>query len=194
MEKEKQIHTEVVDIDDLIQDDHNFNKGTEEGARLIERSFKDYGAGRSVLIDRNNRIIAGNKSQKGAKGAGIKKVRVIETDGTELIAVKRTDLSLDSKEGREMALLDNLTSQKNLNWDHVELQNAANSLDIDMNDWKIPMLDVEGSDEKPTTEAKDVKELKLVFTPEQYSFVLAQLRKYGDDFTKSLLQILNINE
>ena len=194
MEEKQLIHTEVVDIDDLIQDDHNFNKGTEEGARLIERSFKDYGAGRSVLIDRNNRIIAGNKSQKGAKGAGIKKVRVIETDGTELIAVKRTDLSLDSKEGREMALLDNLTSQKNLNWDHVELQNAANSLDIDMNDWKIPMLDVEGSDEKPTTEAKDVKELKLVFTPEQYSFVLAQLRKYGDDFTKSLLQILNINE
>ena len=194
MEEQKLIHTEVVDIDDLIQDDHNFNKGTEEGAQLIERSFKDYGAGRSVLIDKNNRIIAGNKSQKGAKGAGIKKVRVIETDGTELIAVKRTDLSLDSKEGREMALLDNLTSQKNLNWDHVELQNAANSLDIDMNDWKIPMLDVEGSDEKPTTEAKDVKELKLVFTPEQYSFVLAQLRKYGDDFTKSLLQILNINE
>ena len=194
MEEQKLIHTEVVDIDDLIQDDHNFNKGTEEGAQLIERSFKDYGAGRSVLIDRNNRIIAGNKSQKGAKSAGIKKVRVIETDGTELIAVKRTDLSLDSKEGREMALLDNLTSQKNLNWDHVELQNAANSLDIDMNDWKIPMLDVEGSDEKPTTEAKDVKELKLVFTPEQYSFVLAQLRKYGDDFTKSLLQILNINE
>ena len=192
--EENKVNTEVVDIDDLIQDDHNFNKGTEEGAQLIERSFKDYGAGRSVLIDKNNRIIAGNKSQKGAKGAGIKKVRVIETDGTELIAVKRTDLSLDSKEGREMALLDNLTSQKNLNWDHVELQNAANSLDIDMNDWKIPMLDVEGSDEKPTTEAKDVKELKLVFTPEQYSFVLAQLRKYGDDFTKSLLQILNINE
>ena len=194
MEEKQLIHTEVVDIDDLIQDDHNFNKGTDEGAQLIERSFKDYGAGRSVLIDKNNRIISGNKSQKGAKGAGIKKVRVIETDGTELIAVKRTDLSLDSKEGREMALLDNLTSQKNLNWDHVELQNAANSLNIDMNDWKIPMLDVEGSDDKQTTEAKDVKELKLVFTPEQYSFVLAQLRKYGDDFTKSLLQILNINE
>ena len=31
MSKEKQIHTEVVDIDDLIQDDHNFNKGTEGG-------------------------------------------------------------------------------------------------------------------------------------------------------------------
>jgi hypothetical protein len=51
MEQEKQIHTEVVDIDDLIQDDHNFNKGTEAGAELIGRSFKEHGAGRSVFID-----------------------------------------------------------------------------------------------------------------------------------------------
>ena len=29
MEQEKLIHTEVVDIDDLIQDDHNFNKEPE---------------------------------------------------------------------------------------------------------------------------------------------------------------------
>lgn len=189
MEQEK-----IINIEELVQDEHNFNKGTDEGGKLMERSFKEMGAGRSVLIDKHGKIIAGNKSQKAAIAAGIKRVRVIETTGDELIAVKRTDLSLDSKEGREMALLDNLTSQVNLDWDHAELQNAASELNIDMNDWKIPMLDVEGTDEKPTTEAKDVKELKLVFTPEQYSFVLAQLRKYGDNFTKSLLQILNINE
>ena len=57
MSNEKQIHTEVVDIDDLIQDDHNFNKGTEEGAELIGRSFKEHGAGRSVLIDKDNRLV-----------------------------------------------------------------------------------------------------------------------------------------
>jgi hypothetical protein len=46
-----------VDIDDLIQDDHNFNKGTEAGAELIGRSFKEHGAGRSVFIDKNNRLV-----------------------------------------------------------------------------------------------------------------------------------------
>ena len=140
MEKEKLIHTEVVDIDDLIQDDHNFNKGTEEGARLIERSFKDYGAGRSVLIDKNNRIIAGNKSQKGAKGAGIKKVRVIETDGTELIAVKRTDIDIDSAEGRRLALADNATTQANLVFDHQELEACMLECDLDPNEWGVPIL------------------------------------------------------
>jgi hypothetical protein len=45
----------TIDINDLIQDDKNFNSGTEEGQRLIEKSFDELGAGRSILIDRNGR-------------------------------------------------------------------------------------------------------------------------------------------
>ena len=185
---------QVVDIDSLRQDMHNFNRGTEEGQQLMERSFKELGAGRSILLDREGNIIAGNKSQEAARKAGIKRVRIVETTGDELVAVKRTDIDIDSKEGREMALLDNLTTQVNLNWDDVELENMANQFDIDMNEWDMALPEIADPDEQPTTEAKDVKELKLVFTPEQYQFVLAQLRKYGDDFTHSLLQILNIHE
>ena len=191
-ENEKQ--TEVVDIRDIIPDDHNFNAGTEKGREMIEKSFRELGAGRSILLDRNGNIIAGNKSQQAAIAAGIKRVRVIETTGDELVAVKRTDVDIDSKEGREMALLDNLTTQVNLTWDDVELENMANQYDIDMNEWDMALPEIADPTEQPTTEAKDVKELKLVFTPEQYQFVLAQLRKYGDDFTHSLLQILNIHE
>ena len=83
---------QTINIEELIQDDHNLNKGTKEGQRLMERSFRELGAGRSILVDRDGRIIAGNKSQRAAIAAGIKRVRVIETDGDELIAVKRTDL------------------------------------------------------------------------------------------------------
>ena len=185
---------QVVDIDSLRQDTHNFNRGTEEGQQLMERSFKELGAGRSILLDREGNIIAGNKSQEAARKAGIKRVRIVETTGDELVAVKRTDIDIDSAEGRRMALLDNLTTQVNLNWDDVELENMANQFDIDMNEWDMALPEIADPDEQPTTEAKDVKELKLVFTPEQYQFVLAQLRKYGDDFTHSLLQILNIHE
>jgi len=106
MEQEKQIHTEVVDIDDLIQDDHNFNKGTEAGAELLERSFRECGAGRSVLIDKDNRLVGGNKAQKGFKAAGKKKVIIVDSDADTLVAVRRKDVSLDSAEGRKMAYLD----------------------------------------------------------------------------------------
>ena len=50
---------QVVDIDSLRQDTHNFNRGTEEGQQLMERSFKELGAGRSILLDREGNIIAG---------------------------------------------------------------------------------------------------------------------------------------
>ena len=113
---------EEINIEDLKQDSRNFNKGTEQGQELMERSFKEMGAGRSILIDRNGNIIAGNKSQKAAIAAGIKKVRIIETTGDELVAVKRTDVDIDSAEGRKMAYLDNLTTQVNLTWDETELQ------------------------------------------------------------------------
>ena len=122
MEQEKQIHTEVVDIDDLIQDDHNFNKGTERGGQIIEKSFKDYGAGRSVLIDKSNRLIGGNKAQIGFKSAGYRKVVIVDSDPDTLVAVRRKDVDLDSKEGRDMALLDNLTTQVNLAWDEAEIK------------------------------------------------------------------------
>ena len=151
---------ETVNIEELVQDQHNFNKGTEEGARLMEKSFTELGAGRSILIDKDGNIIAGNKSQKAAMAAGIKKVRVIESDGTELIAVKRTDISIDSKEGRELALADNLTTQVNLAWDNVELASVAAEQGIDLPDWGLDPKDLgieEPTDLDMTDEEKAAK-------------------------------------
>lgn len=104
-------------ISDLIPDDKNFNKGSEFGNSLIENSFRKFGAGRSILIDKNNRIIAGNKSVENAAAIGLEDVQIIETDGKKLIAVKRTDIDLDSPEGREMALADNATAKANIVFD-----------------------------------------------------------------------------
>ena len=119
-ENEKQ--TEVVDIRDIIPDDHNFNAGTEKGREMIEKSFRELGAGRSILLDKNNRIIAGNKSRQAAIATGITKVRIVDTEGDEIVAVRRRDVDLDSKVGRELAFADNATQQVSLAWDETELQ------------------------------------------------------------------------
>ena len=126
---------QVIDINELTQDQHNFNKGTAKGKKLMNKSLKELGAGRSILLDKNGNIIAGNKTQLAAIEAGITKVRVIETTGDELVAVKRTDVDLDSKKGREMALADNAASRLNLEWDKVELQSVTAELDIDVDSW-----------------------------------------------------------
>ena len=139
-ENEKQ--TEVVDIRDLIPDDHNFNAGTEKGREMIEKSFRELGAGRSILLDKNNRIIAGNKSQQAAIATGITKVRIVDTEGDEIVAVRRRDVDLDSKVGRELAFADNATQQVSLAWDEAELQQAAQDYGLDIADFGFDIEDL----------------------------------------------------
>jgi hypothetical protein len=38
-------------ISDLTPDDKNYNKGSEFGNSLIEKSLRKFGAGRSILIE-----------------------------------------------------------------------------------------------------------------------------------------------
>lgn len=132
---------ETIAIDQLIEDDKNFNKGTEKGLILMNSSFENFGAARSVLIDKNNKIIAGNKSALIAKTHGIDKVRIIETTGDELVAVKRTDIDLDSTKGRELALADNMTAKENINLDYNEIQRCVEEVKIDTAAWGIKDLD-----------------------------------------------------
>jgi hypothetical protein len=62
---------------DLVPDDRNANHGSKRGAALIKKSLRDYGARRSILLDKNNRVIAGNKTLEQASE------RQASTDGTE---------------------------------------------------------------------------------------------------------------
>ena len=156
-------HQETIDIETLIQDQHNFNRGTEEGGRLMEKSLKELGAGRSILIDKDGNIIAGNKTQLAAIKAGIKKVRVIESDGTELIAVKRTDVEIDSKAGRGLALADNLTTQINLSWDNAELTQVADEQGIELQDWGIDPAGFEVENGEMEDDAEEIERKRKEF-------------------------------
>jgi hypothetical protein len=108
----------TVEIGALRADGHNANKGTERGRQALADSLKKYGAGRSIVIDKHGAIIGGNKTIEQAQAAGIKDVVVVETDGSQIVAVKRTDLDLsrDAK-ARELAYADNRTGELNLDWD-----------------------------------------------------------------------------
>jgi len=113
---------------ELKSDTKNFNRGTKRGRKMVADSLKDYGAGRSVLVDKDNRIIAGNKTVESAADMPI---QIIETDGTRLIVVKRTDLSLDDKVAREMAISDNRSSEVGLDWDLPTLESFRTELSLD---------------------------------------------------------------
>lgn len=130
-------------ITDIKFDDKNFNKGTEYGKSLMNKSLSKFGAGRSILIDKNNKIIAGNKTAETYGELGLEDVEIIETDGKKLIAVKRTDIDLDTPEGRELALADNQTSKVNFELDFEMLTSEMEDAVIEEWGVDIPEEDFE---------------------------------------------------
>jgi len=111
-----------VNLSDLIPDAQNANLGTERGRAALEQSLQQFGAGRSILLDRAGRIIAGNKTGEVAGEVGLQNVIIVETDGHELVAVKRMDLDLEEGDrARLMAYQDNRSGQVDLEWDIDQL-------------------------------------------------------------------------
>ena len=192
-------------LKDLIQDDRNLNKGTELGQQLIEKSLRELGAGRSLLLDKNNRIIAGNKTHKNAEALGMEDVIIVETDGTKLVAVKRTDIDLDSQKGRKMAMADNVTTQVDLSWDTDELDAVAEDYDIALDEWDVG-LDIEdlpqvtfptgekqgeGEGNSAEADAMDNKERTIHQRDPESEIIVANVSLFGTTEDMMLTQILS---
>lgn len=103
-------------ITDLKQDTSNPNKGNKKGRALIKESISKFGAGRSILVDKNGIVIAGNNVHSAAMEAGLD-VKIIKTTGDQLVVVQRTDIDINSPEGRELSLADNVAAKTNITWD-----------------------------------------------------------------------------
>lgn len=162
-------------IESLVPDNKNFNKGTEYGDRLMDESLRKFGLARSIVIDKNNRIIAGNKTAEKAADIGFTDVLVVEVDGNQLVAVKRKDIDLDSAKGRELALADNATSKANLAWDESLIEEVSQQWDFEPQEWGVDVsIQEEPEQEEPSgkkeistrliVECGDVTKLSLLFS------------------------------
>lgn len=119
-------------LSDLKPDLQNANRGTERGRALLEQSLRQYGAGRSILADKNGIIIAGNKTLETAADLGLD-IEVVKTRGERLIVVQREDLDLTKdKAAKELAIADNRVSQVDLNFDPDLLQQLSGEIDLSL--------------------------------------------------------------
>lgn len=98
---------------DVKLDPQNVRKHGKRNQQVIAESLKEFGAGRSILIDSTNTAVAGNGVLEQAEKLGIP-IRVVESDGSELIAVKRVDLAPDDPKRKALAIADNRASDLSL--------------------------------------------------------------------------------
>lgn len=122
----------------ITLDKRNYRKHSKKNKELINKSLKECGAGRSIVIDKEDNIIAGNGIYEQAQKLGLK-TKIIETDGTELVVVKRTDLATEDEKRKQLAIMDNSAS------DSSEFDFELMKMDFDvgtLNDWGISNFEI----------------------------------------------------
>jgi len=105
-------------LTDLVPDPKNRRKHTARNLDMLQESIEKVGTGRSIVIDEDDIVLAGNATIKAATNAGLSKVTVVEAEGDEVIAVRRTGLSENQK--RDLAIYDNRTAEL-AEWDVDQL-------------------------------------------------------------------------
>jgi ParB family chromosome partitioning protein len=114
--------SDITHIGDLTPDPQNARKHNPRNVGMLERSLNEVGAARSIVIDENGVILAGNATIEAAAQAGIERVQVVDVDGETIVAVRRSNLTDAQKTA--LALFDNRSAEL-AEWDAGVLAGLA---------------------------------------------------------------------
>lgn len=106
-------------IKDLTPDPANRRQHNPRNIGMLVDALQKVGASRSIVLDENDVILAGNGVVEAASEAGLTKVQIVEADGETLVAVRRRGLTEAQK--RELAIYDNRTAEL-ATWNVEQLQ------------------------------------------------------------------------
>lgn len=155
-------------MSDIKFDTRNYRIHDTKNKELIKKSLQECGAGRSIIIDNDGEIIGGNGVYEQALELNMP-IKIIETDGSELVVVKRTDLSTEDYKRKQLAVMDNSTSDTSKF--NIDL------LNIDFPAIELEEMGIEIPDIKEEKEPKDISdELK-----EQYEVVVECSSEYEQE-------------
>jgi ParB-like chromosome segregation protein Spo0J len=102
-------NVEIIGLRDLNPDPQNARKHTQRNVAMVVDALQEVGAASSIVIDEKGVVLAGNATIKAAGQAGLGRVKVVDADGSEIIAVRRTGLTRRQK--KRLALYDNRAAE-----------------------------------------------------------------------------------
>lgn len=170
---------------EILFDKRNYRKHNQKNKDLIRKSLKELGAGRSIVIDNDGEIIGGNGVYEQAQKLNMP-VKVIESDGKELIVVKRTDLSTGDEKRKRLAVMDNSTSD-------------TSSFDMDLlkMDFELPVIKSLGVNIPKTTvdiskiDKYNLQNAEITYTPTDTKREVSELYTFDDEILQDIEKIEN---
>lgn len=148
-----------IKISDLRFDPENARVRTAKGEAMIQESLQQVGAARSIVIDEDGTILAGNGTVEAAGQVGIDNVVIVEASGDEIIAVRRKGLTDEQK--KKLAYYDNRTGDE-AEWDMeqvaADLLEGFDFLDDLFDEIPAPEPETKGGDELPEDPAEVLRE------------------------------------
>jgi DNA modification methylase len=105
-------------LGELTADPKNARRHTARNLAAIDASLAAVGAGRGIVIDERDVVLAGNATTARAQLRGMK-LKVVDGDRNTIVAVRRTDLTDEEKV--TLALYDNRAAEL-AEWDPAALQ------------------------------------------------------------------------
>ena len=187
-------------LKELVADPHNRRKHTPRNVGLIVDGLQKVGAARSIVIDENNEVLAGNATVEAASEAGITKVKVVDATGNEVVAVRRVGLTNDQK--RDLAIYDNRAGEL-AEWDTEQLMKDVND-GIDLSAFfksaelqsmvesheDVNLDEFFSDDPKPKPEPT----LPFIFrfTPKQHEDVKQAFKTYSETPEQVLMKLLKV--
>lgn len=157
-----------IKLSDLTPDARNHNEHTPAGMALLERSVEKVGIIESITVSSDDAIISGNARHEviGRKFDGREAI-VVETDGSQPVILKRTDIKSGTKQFHEAAILANTTAQKNISLNPEIINELAQDYGMDIAelgvealDWQPQELDAEDDDFEMPDEETIITEIK----------------------------------
>lgn len=130
---------------------------------MLVDALQSVGAARSIVIDEEGEVLAGNGVLEAAAEAGLTKLQVVDTDGETLVAVRRSGLSDEDK--RKLAMFDNRVSEL-AEWNAEQLAaDLQNGDDLITFFYENELADILNTSNEPNTVAEHWRQMPEFVQP-----------------------------
>ena len=181
-----------IKITEYLPDDKNFNKHTNYGMSLLQKSIEKVGVIESITVSEDDKIISGNARQEKfieVFGDDIEPI-IVESDGKRPVVIKRTDIKSGTKEFTEAAILANTVSTKNINLDHDLIQEIAVE-EFDIEELGVDIYTEDVNDDSKLNEKYTQKNTESIFyEPSETKPEIKEL--FDDSKTEELLERIKL--